>query len=108
MLSWLRDDDRSTDYASLVVGGTGVRHQRFIRKPTPGALPTAYPFLRAEQYGPHEDMLDLRTDTVIALPAGLSLKAVVGGNAIFGTGTTKPGAAALSIVAVSALPPVRC
>lgn len=107
-LSWLRTDGGSADYSSLVVGGTGVRHQRLTREPTPGGLPATYPFTQAEGFGPHDGMLDLRTDTVVALPAGLSLKAMVGGNAIFGTGPATSGAAGLSIVAVSALPPVRC
>jgi hypothetical protein len=66
-----------------------------------------YPFVAVDVNG-SDALLDMRNGRHIALPKGVSLQAVVGDEAIFGTGTTKSGAAGLSRVALTALPPVDC
>jgi hypothetical protein len=111
-VSWLRHDGKSVGYSNLVVGGAGVSHEALIQQSV-GIRPAIYPFTDvelagAELAGSQNALLDLRTSAAVTLPAGVSLQAVVGDDVVFGTGTTKLGSAGLSVVSVSALPPVRC
>ncbi|MEO6502743.1 MAG: hypothetical protein ABIQ09_12605, partial [Jatrophihabitantaceae bacterium] len=119
-LWWLRYDAGPVAYSTLV-GGTEISHEPAIGEsadhtvsPSFGTLnvnPVIYPFVVAEVNGT-SGLLDLRTGTPVALPAGYVVQAVVGDNVVFGTGHHVAGAASgatgLSIVALSALPPVSC
>ena len=111
-LSWLRHESGSVGYSDLVVGGDGV-HSESLTRQRPGILAAVYPLTDVsldddKLEGGHNALLDLRTGRAVALPAGVELQAVVGDSVVFGTGATKGGAAGLSIVALSALPPVSC
>jgi hypothetical protein len=112
-LSWLRHDNNgSVSYENLLVGGRGTNSESLIR-PTPGRRPAIYPFVDAvlddaELGGGQSALLDLRTGKAVVLPAGVELAAVAGESVVFSTGDTKSGATGLSIVALSALPPVSC
>ena len=109
-LSWLRYGDRTVGYSTLRQDRAGVSHQRLIRLPPGtrvGFTPAIYPFTVAEVSGA-QGLLDLRTGKAVALPDGFSLQAVVGEEVVFGTGVTQAGAAGLSVVPLSALPPVTC
>ncbi|HEX8769088.1 MAG TPA: hypothetical protein VF714_11995 [Jatrophihabitans sp.] len=106
-LSWLRYDGDSIGYSWLTVGYPPVHHEGLLMS-VPGAgfyvAPGGYAHLADGVNG----VLDLRTRTVVTLPAGVSLQAMVGDTAIFGTGTTKSGASGLSAVQRRALKPTRC
>jgi hypothetical protein len=104
-LSWLRTEDRTAGYSSLVVGGTSVSHLPLNREVAAAGIPQPlYPFVATAVNA----VLDLRTDTIVVLPQGVGLPAVVGDEVIFETGISQVGAAGLSRVALSALPPVSC
>ncbi|HEV2887815.1 MAG TPA: hypothetical protein VGX49_12945 [Jatrophihabitans sp.] len=119
-LSWLRYDNGSISYSTLVVGGTGVSTEPLIPQPTDitarnpvevGISPVIFPFTNAQVNG-SPGLLDLRTGTAVTLPEGFWMQAVVGDDVIFGTGTHFTGAASgstgLSLVPLTSLPPVRC
>lgn len=110
-LSWLRyDDENRPSYAYLVVGGTAVSRGRPMRH-SPGIAPLIYPFSDVDLTDAevaNNSLLDLRTGAAVRLPAGVRMQAVVGDEVLFGLGTTEAGSAALSLVPVSALPPVGC
>jgi hypothetical protein len=102
-LAWLRHDGDAIGYSSVRVGSAGVRNDKAL--PTlVGSGATVFPFAKVGDGG----LLDVRTRTLVEPPEGVSLQAVLGGSAIFGTATTKAGAAGLSLVPLSALPPARC
>ena len=111
-LSWLRHENGSVGYSDLVVGGDGVHSESLVRQ-HPGGRPAIFPFVDIvpDDPGPagsNNGLLDLRTGRAVALPAGVELATVVGDSVVFGTGATKIGSAGLSMVALSALPPVSC
>ena len=115
-VSWLRYEGNLVGYASLVVGGTGVSYEPLIRQ-FPGIRPAIFPFTDGTPDGTQPGvmssaLLDLRTSTAVLLPAGTSLEAVVGDRVVFGTGRhnlgSAVGAAGLSLVPLSALPPAHC
>ena len=111
-LSWLWHDDGSLGYEHLIVGGRGTHSEGVVRH-IPGSRPAIYPFVDVVLDEPdpasgQNALADLRTDRAVALPAGVELGAVVGESVVFETGATKMGATGLSIVALSALPPVSC
>jgi hypothetical protein len=111
-LSWLRYDNGSIAYSDLIVGGDEVHSESLVRR-SAGIRPAIYPFVEimidvSELHGGNSALLDLRANRAVALPAGVEFQAVVGDSVVFGTGITKLGAAGLSIVALSALPPVSC
>ncbi|HEX8305495.1 MAG TPA: hypothetical protein VF612_11505 [Jatrophihabitans sp.] len=110
-LSWLRHENGSVGYSHLVVGGEGVHSESPVHQ-TLDVEPVIYPFidimLDDPELGRGNALLDLRTGRAVALPAGVELGAVVGESVVFETGATKMGATGLSIVALSALPPVSC
>lgn len=111
-LTWLRDELTSTWHASLDIGNATVTYRNPLRIPTVLQV-VGFPFLGVNGAGssgdPRKGLLDLRADSQVTLPAGLSLQAVVGSTAVFGTGGLAGwGSAGLSLVPVSALPPVRC
>lgn len=109
-LSWLKYDNRAVGYSEVPLGGAGAGRQRLIQRPAGtrvGFAPAIYPFTVAEVSG-SQGLLDLRTGKAVVLPTGFSLQAVVGDEVIFGTGVTPSGAAGLSMVPLSALPPVGC
>ncbi len=110
-LSWLRYDDQNRpSYAYLVVGGGAVGGGQPMRH-APGIAVLIYPFADVDLTDAevsNNSLLDLRTGAAVRLPAGVRMQAVVGDKVIFGLGTTETGAAALSLVPVSALPAVGC
>lgn len=116
-LSWLGYGDGPESFSTAVVGDAGTSNRPVLRELLKNARPSGfgimdtspavYPFVAA-QADESAALLDLRAGAALTLPAGVSLQAVVGGDAVFGTGSTKLGAAGLSIVALSALPPVAC
>jgi hypothetical protein len=108
-LSWLRYQEDSIGYTWLKVGSPDV-HREPLLHGSAGLGATAFPFALAQQNLDDnlDELLDLRTRTIVTLPEGVGLQAVAGDMAIFGTGLTKGGAAGLSAVALSSLPPVRC
>ena len=113
-LAWLwHDNNGSVTYEHLVVGSRGTHSEGLVRQ-TPGSRPTIYPFVDvvlddSDAASGQNALVDLRmTSRAGALPAGVELGVVLGDSVVFGTGATKLGAAGLSIVALSALPPVSC
>ncbi|MBV9823513.1 MAG: hypothetical protein JO144_14870 [Actinobacteria bacterium] len=116
-LSWLRYDGKSVRYAEFVVGGAGVTYQPYTTQ-SPGIRPAVFPFTDValpddtDALNPTRAVLDLRTGKAVALPDGISFGVVVGDSVVFGTGEHSSGgasgAAGLSVVPVSSLPPVRC
>ena len=110
-LAWLRHEDGWVGYSDLVVGADGVHSESLVRQ-YPGGRPAIFPFvdvtLDDPALGSGHALLDLRTGRAVALPAGVELGAVVGDSVVLGTRSTKTGATGLSMVALSALPPVSC
>jgi hypothetical protein len=53
-------------------------------------------------------IFDLRSNTLLAVPKGLSVQAVIGDQVLFGTGLTSLGNGGLSLVSLKDLPPVHC
>jgi hypothetical protein len=106
-LSWWRHDGGSIGYSSIQVGAAGVRNDDTIHQYA-GIGVALLPFTQLDVNESQNGLVDLRTRTLVALPEGVTLQAVVGTTVIFGTGTTKAGAAGLSAVPVSALPAVHC
>lgn len=106
-LSWLREEPFSTSWASLDISSGRVTYQSRLRfDGVPNVL--GFPFIGLIN-GLPIGLLDLRTHSQVAFPAGLSLQAVVGSAAVFGTGRPAGwGWTGLSVVPLSALPPVRC
>ena len=111
-LSWVSHADGVAGYENLVVGGEGTNSEGPMSQ-TPGLRPAIYPFVEVtlddrDPAAGRSALVDLRTNRAVSLPAGVEFQAVVGDSVVFGTGATKLGAAGLSIVALSALPPVEC
>lgn len=105
-LSWLRHDGTTIGYSSLKVGTSGVRNDPALQADA-GTGPAVFPF-QADVDRAQATLLDYRTRTFLLLPEGVSVQAVVGTKVVFGTGTTKLGAAGLSLAPLSSLPPVHC
>jgi hypothetical protein len=119
-LSWFRHDGSSIGYSDLIVGGTGVGNEPLI--PHAPMLPPDLPAyvgsataifpLAAAVVHSTEGILDLRTGTGVAFSDFTIVQAVVGDSVVLGTFSQYAGAAwgsaGLSLVPLSALPPVRC
>lgn len=110
-LSWLRFGANPAFVTTQVVGSDAlsIYTDRFDGRSAGLDQPVGAirPFVVVRLDG-SDTLLDLRGDAAVTLPAGHVVQAVVGDHVVFGTGATKSGAAGLSIVALSALPPVSC
>jgi hypothetical protein len=110
-LSWWRHDGGSIGYSSVQVGAAGVRNDDTIHQYA-GFGVALFPFTPLDVNESQNGLVDLRTRTLVALPDGVTLQAVVGKTVIFGTGTgtgkVNLGTPGLSAVPVSALPAVHC
>ena len=111
-LSWMRKTgfplDGRVGYSAIQLGKAGVRNDELVPLNPDGGV-WRLPFVRVEApHHPEYKLLDLRTRPPVKLPAGTTVLAVAGQTVIFGIGDTKVGAAGLSAVALSDLPPVRC
>ena len=106
-LSWWRHDGDSIGYSSVKVGTAGVRNDAAIARYA-GSGVVVFPLAQVYVNEFPNGLLDLRTRTLIILPEGINLQAVVGKTVIFGTGDQKVGTEGLSAVPLSALPAPRC
>ena len=106
-LSWWRHDGESIGYSSVKVGTAGVRDDAAIARYS-GSGVVVFPLVQVYVNELPNGLLDLRTRTLIVLPEGINLQAVVGKTVIFGTGDSKVGSEGLSAVPLSALPAPRC
>ena len=105
-LSYVREEGDRTIFYTLSVDSGSLELTGY---PADGPFAEAAisPFIATEANTQYS-LLDMRSGARIRLPEGVSLQAVVDDEVIFGTGTTKSGAAGLSRVALAALPPVGC
>ena len=106
-LSWWRRDGGAIGYSSVKVGTAGVHNDAAIAR-YDGFSAAVFPLAEVFVNGTLDGLVDLRTRTLILLPEGINLQAVVGKTVIFGTGISKVGSAGLSAVPLSALPAPRC
>ncbi|MEO7260953.1 MAG: hypothetical protein ABI047_06840 [Jatrophihabitantaceae bacterium] len=107
-LSYLRHEGSGTDFYTLTSFGSVSSHGHGALDVDGSFAGAAIPPFLATEANSRYSLFDMRNGGRIRLPEGVSLQAVVGDEVIFGTGTTKSGAAGLSRVALTRLPPVNC
>ncbi|HEX8080795.1 MAG TPA: hypothetical protein VF557_11335 [Jatrophihabitans sp.] len=105
-LSYVREESGRTIFYTLSVDSGSLELTGYPAK-GPFAEAAISPLL-ATEVNTQYSLLDLRSGARIRLPEDVRLQAVVGNEVIFGTGSTKSGAAGLSRVTLSDLPPVDC
>jgi hypothetical protein len=70
--------------------------------------PTTWPFVE-QTVAPPSSIFDSRTGTRLAVPKGLTVRAVIGDQVLIGTGATDPiSNRGLSLVSLQDLPPAHC
>jgi hypothetical protein len=106
-LSWWQHEGLLIRFVSLQLDSHVLDPQPLLHAYA-GVGAAVKPLVEAEVNDKPNSLLDLRSDAFVIPPDGVTLKAVVGNTILFGTSAEKGGAAGLSAVALSALPPVHC